>query len=146
MALYYSDSNKNLIKVAGNLGEQNVEHSEVIYDKDSSDSNINWGYTSGISGVFTKNIDLSKFSRLRIFVNNYEHGGITEFDVKSYPYNNSSGMTTVYSFVYDGGFYLYKIECSYKENILAFVTNRTSYVGVLNTMAGGYIYKIEGVY
>lgn len=67
MALYYSDDNKNLIKVAGNFSEPNVEHSEVIYDKDSTDSNINWGYTNGIATSRTvSGKDFSKYKKLRV--------------------------------------------------------------------------------
>lgn len=54
-----------------------VEHIETIYDKSSSDSNINWGYTNGlkasnqVDGVlsFTSPIALNVNKKYRIYVN-----------------------------------------------------------------------------
>ena len=52
-----------------NLSQMRIE---VVYNKDSSDSNINWGYTSGIQGstsAITK--DLSKFKMLFVYYQCY---------------------------------------------------------------------------
>ena len=61
MALYISDANGKLNKIAGNYRDDDtVEHSEVIYDKTSSDANINWGYTGGIPSGTTISKSFSK--------------------------------------------------------------------------------------
>lgn len=52
-----------------NLSQMRIE---VVYNKDSSDSNINWGYASGIQGstsAITK--DLSKFKMLFVYYQCY---------------------------------------------------------------------------
>lgn len=50
-----------------------IEKVETIYDKSSSDSDINWGYTGGIVGGNTIEKDLSKYKYLRVYclLNNY---------------------------------------------------------------------------
>ena len=62
---------------------------ETIYDRTSSDSNINWGYTSGI--IFKtqtiSNKNFTKYKRLRIYCNWNENennwfGATTHFDVE----------------------------------------------------------------
>lgn len=69
MALYYSDENNNLHKVAGNFYlPDNIERVETIYDKDSNDPNINWGYTSGIIGNSVIQRDISKYKKLIAYV------------------------------------------------------------------------------
>lgn len=65
---------------ASNLTEENVaswqekltiERSEIVYDKDSTDSVLNWGYTSGISagnsGITVSGKDFSKYKKLKIY-------------------------------------------------------------------------------
>lgn len=57
---------------------QNVEHVEVIYDKDSTDANINWGYTNGFKAEWESNgnvtishsiSNFNKYNKLRIYAN-----------------------------------------------------------------------------
>lgn len=51
-----------------------VDKTKVIYDVKSNDTNVNWGYTSGlIDGTHITNLNLSKYKRLKIYY---------------YPYNN----------------------------------------------------------
>lgn len=45
-----------------------IEFVEIIYDKDSEDENLNWGYQSGIKGGTTiRGKDITKYKRLRIY-------------------------------------------------------------------------------
>lgn len=77
MALYISDANGKLNKIAGNYGyDSTVEHSEVIYDMNSTNPNINWGYTSGIrpttsTGVQINGKSISKYKYLKVYYVRY---------------------------------------------------------------------------
>lgn len=152
MALYYSDSNKNLIKVAGNLGEQNVEHSEVIYDKDSSDSNINWGYTSGIlSDTSVTGKDFSKYKRLRVsccckksIKSDDTFGRNVVFEIDLTHFNGFEYTTTYRPAYYTGN--------DYNQSIIFVVTEDKTkmtfvcYGNAVKVTEDTYIYKIEGIY
>ena len=83
---------------------QDVEHIETIYDMSSSDSNINWGYTSGIrasaqvDGVlsFTSPIALNVNKKYRIYVN--WGGDINIFTASVNQYGNRiSGCSAVWA-------------------------------------------------
>lgn len=77
----YTDcENIGALTNASNLSDENVaswkekltiERSEIVYDKDSTDSVLNWGYTSGIEGGTTgttiSNKDFNKFKKLKIY-------------------------------------------------------------------------------
>ena len=85
-------------------GIADVEHIETIYDMSSSDSNINWGYTSGIKaseqvdGVlsFTSPIALNVNKKYRIYVN--FGGDISLFDVVKNQYDDRmSGCSAVWA-------------------------------------------------
>lgn len=68
MSLYYSDANKNLHKVAGNINlPTNVERVELVYDMSSSDSNINLNHKSGIPALTKVNVDLTKYKKLIVY-------------------------------------------------------------------------------
>lgn len=92
---FITDENGNLIEFTGvqaltyknkaekdasNLTEENVaswqekltiERSEIVYDKNSTDSAINWGYTSGLSagnkGITVSDRDFSKYKKLKFY-------------------------------------------------------------------------------
>lgn len=73
-------TNISALADASNLTEENVaswqeklgcERNEVVYDMTSSDSNFNWGYTSGISagntGITVSGKDFSKYKKLKFY-------------------------------------------------------------------------------
>lgn len=152
MALYYSDSNKNLIKVAGNLGEQNVEHSEVIYDKDSSDSNINWGYTSGIlSDTSVTGKDFSKYKRLRVSccckkstISSDTFGRNVVFEIDLTHFNGFEYTATYRPAYYTGD--------DYSQSTIFIVTEDKTkmtfvcYDSAVKVTEDTYVYQIEGIY
>lgn len=153
MALYYSDSNKNLVKVAGNFSEQNVEHCETIYDKDSSNSDINWGYTSGIvSNTSITGKDFKKYKRLRLSCcckngtdKRDTFGRNTVFEIDLTTFNGFEYVATCRPAYYDGHDYRYSV-------IFVITKDKTtmSYVCYDGedklTTDINFLYKIEGIY
>lgn len=136
-----------------------LEKVELVYDKDSADSSINWGYTNGInsgSGSIAK--DLTKYKHLRIYfacyyVSSSNHGVTSNMlilDLSNEHGTNNicySGMITPYyasnGFVTNMG-----IMAEYNLNSKTFFAS-LFYQG--NAQTGGapngyYVYKIEGVY
>ena len=152
MALYYSDENNNLHKVAGNFYlPDNIERVETIYDKDSTDSNINWGYTSGMQGVTITDKNFTKYKILRIYYCNkngsiendsWGRNNIIELDLTKYinfNYSTSNQLRYItYTQNYNGGI------------IVKVNSDKTSFAVVItddvNASSTSYVYKIEGVY
>jgi hypothetical protein len=66
MAVYKTDANKNLVKVAGNYSGFKVE---TIYDMSSNNSSLNWGYTGGIPTGTSISKDFTKYKYLKIYCN-----------------------------------------------------------------------------
>ena len=141
-----------------------VEHIETIYDMSSSDSNINKGYTSGISGNTTiQNLNFSKYKRLKIYSRDYWGTvgiGEIDFSVVSKYGNFYSGMAIVGNRYYndDNGdvftemiyFHRYKVNSS-KTTFNLIVecrswTNQPSCSGEMKSDTDNIVFKIEGVY
>lgn len=61
----YQEWNGKIIHEKDIIG---FEHVETIYNKYSTDSNINWGYTSGIPSNTYVDYDFSRYEKLRITV------------------------------------------------------------------------------
>ena len=156
MALYYSDNSGNLVKVAGNYEpEKNIEHFEVIYDKDSSDSNLNWGYTAGIitgdseTGYISH--DFTKYKRLRVYYcaknstlisDTFGRNNIIEIDLSkfiNFEYSATNIIRyAVYTENYTGG-----IIVKVNESKTSFAVVVTDNIIAENK---SFVYKIEGVY
>ena len=149
MALYYSDENNNLHKVAGNFYlPDNIERVETIYDKDSNDPNINWGYTSGFKNISVTGKNFSKYKILRAYFtkNENSNANILEVGIRRDVSEN-----------------IVRSEATQDVDLISTGTNlRSLYIAVesnssiaFNYIAGNsdyyraenaYCYKIEGVY
>lgn len=148
---------------ASNLSAANVtswknkcafEQVDLLYDKDSSDSSINWGYTSGIQSGVAINKSFTKYKQLRIYFQCYfassTNHGVTSSCViidcqnaKGSPAYFYAGMNTPY---YSGSYaYNMGIMCQLKEtkDLLYCFMN---YNGQTQINSQYYVYKIEGVY
>lgn len=153
MALFYSDANKTLHKVAGNINlPTNVERVDVVYGKNSNDPNINWGYTSGLpSGTNVTGKDFNKYKYLRVYVRisfltGFYYVDLTQTDVSRYDAGN------VFNFGFESSAtnYLFVGTCTVNGEKTSITVN--SYIEWLNdghTYAPAdayYTYKIEGIY
>lgn len=164
MSLYYSDANKNLHKVAGNINlPTNVERVDVVYDKDSSDASINLGYTGGVQNLQEVNIDLSKYKKCNAYLNLYESGNfasgsgnrndILQIDLLTNRIeNNLSVATNTFGYIYYfdetwnvNSSQLFMARIDYNHLTKTFVP-KLAYDGQLVTSSNYYIYKIEGIY
>jgi len=125
----------------------NLEFVETIYDNTSTDSNINWGYTSGIKGnVVINNKDFSKYKMLRVYsVINWNCNmfiiDLTRLNKNYTKFYGSTGNPRV-----DGSVYHF-ISCGFvnseKTSInFTYYRNTTIY----NNDNSYFCYKIEGVY
>lgn len=138
---------------------EDVEHIETRYDKNSSDSNINWGYTSGIqlNGEVTGK-DFSKYKKLNVYLNGAFVNCIIQIDL-------TTPVPRIYKagYSYYGGTVVVNTDApSYILKMAVLVsTDKTSinfYIcGYQNVQGGGAfnnaeqseqyaIYKIEGVF
>ena len=110
---------------ASNLSEENVvnwqnkcgfERNKVIYDADSEDSVLNWGYTSGLPNgeVITHSIDPS-FKGLKLLINQDYRNSILYIDLtKKDPasgIDNYIGVNCYYAYTQNGFLYLYQATC-----------------------------------
>lgn len=163
MSLYYSDANKNLHKVAGNINlPTNVERVETIYDKDSSDASINLGYTGGVQNLQEVNIDLSKYKKANVYLNLFEFNNfasgsgnrndILQIDLSTNRIeNNLSVATNTFAYIYydetwrANSSQLFIARIDYNHLTKTFVP-KLAYDGQLVTSSSYYIYKIEGIY
>lgn len=126
-----------------------VEHIETVYDMTSSDSSINWGYTSGIIGLTSvENKDFSKYKKL--IVHSYSIGISLETDIdltNEHPTRFVGSAVGLSSDNID----LQCIKCKVDSTKTTFTVQN---MGFYNTngfnernSGGGYmVFKIEGVY
>ena len=153
MALYYSDENKTLHKVSGNINlPTNVERVEVVYDKTSDDPNINWGYKTGLPTKSTvTGKDFSKYKYLKIYVYISGAAGVYYVDLTQKQTTKYLGLN-IFSFGYESSStnYLFKSACyvaADKTSIelyteIVWLTDGHTY----SSPDAYYVYKIEGVY
>ena len=121
---------------------------ETIYDKDSTDPNINWGYTSGFKNISVTGKDFSKYKILRAYFTKNENSNANILEV---------GIRR------DASENIVRSEATQDVDLTATGTNlRSLYITVesnssiaFNYIAGNsdyyrdenaYCYKIEGVY
>ena len=127
--------------------QDKCEKVEVIYDQSSSDSNINWGYTSGIMGGTTiNNLNFSKYKKLIFYCKCFDlqANAIMSLDSSHY---GTYHISAINDRIEDGSEYrtIFNIEISSTKDSLInlhFWQNTVSKDG-LNTFI---IIKIEGVY
>lgn len=141
-------TNENIASWANKLGCENVENVETVYDKDSNDANINWGYTSGFKNISITGKDFSKYKILRAYFtkNESSNANILEVGIR----RDISGN-------------IIRSEATQDVDLITTGTNlRSLYIAVesnssiaFNYIAGNsdyyrnenaYCYKIEGVY
>lgn len=129
-----------------------VERVETIYDKDSANASVNWGYTSGItSGTSVTGKDFSKYKRLRIYYcakngsvasDSWGRNNILEIDLSNlinFGYSASSKLRYLKaSDNYDGSTVV-TINSSKTEFLLSMLDGT-------NNNTSSFTYKIEGVY
>ena len=153
MALYYSDENNNLHKVAGNFYlPDNIERVETIYDKDSTDSNINLGYTNGLTDATTINFNVSKYKKLIAYYRIWGNHFTCECDLTHIGIDNNYNSFNTGVIVYDNsglGTLADVLNCkvnSGKNQITIGVYFLQISNGNVGTTSGYYCYKIEGIY
>lgn len=134
------------------------EQVEVIYDKDSLDSNLNWGYTSGIKNNATINKNLSKYKKLNI----YMISGDINFTTTYTPVCCTIDLTHLTDNAYIGGlfmynswsfhsttnlsqFFMYRFSVNEAKSNFATVFKNGTTSSISNDTIS-YIYKIEGGY
>ncbi len=138
------------------------ERVETIYDKDSTDPNINLGYTSGIQNQQEVNIDLSKYKKCNAYLNLYEfdnfangsgnRNDILQIDLTTNRIeNNLSVATNTFAYIYyDANKWavnkseLFMVRIDYNHTTKNIIP-KLAYNGQLVTSPNYYIYKIEGV-
>ena len=128
--------------------QDKCEKVEVIYDQSSSDSNINWGYTSGFKNISVTGKDFSKYKILRAYFTKNENSNANILEV---------GIRR------DASENIVRSEATQDVDLITTGTNlRSLYIAVesnssiaFNYIAGNsdyyqdenaYCYKIEGVY
>lgn len=151
---------------ASNLNDANVtswknkcsfKQIALLYDKDSSDSSINWGYTSGIQGSTTPiTKDLTAYKSLLIYYQCYfssqnNAGGNANcliIDLERITDNYSIAGNEV-SYFYNNapnGMNRFSIQAKYNHSTqrLNFLFGYSSGAELANSQY--YVYKIQGVY
>lgn len=114
-----------------------IEKTDLLYDMSSSNSSINWGYTSGISDS-TISKDFSKYKFLRLFVSNC---GIFEAEISK----TFRQIAQAYNLGANGAQYVYGFYGTIESTSITFKS------AVFTGQEEGvpewiYLYKIEGVY
>lgn len=144
-------------KDASNLSSANItswantckfKRYDIIYDMSSSDSTLNWGYTSGLRG-WIYNRDFSKYSQLKLYYvcktgsqfDSWGSNNVIEIDLthfRNWYFTATNKLRYLAdSQNYDGSVMFYVGQN--KDSICALFMDGTNSVT-------GYIYKIEGVY
>ena len=83
--------------------DDKVEKVETIYDMNSTNANINWGYTSGIGTGITINKDFSKYKMLRCQYQSYNNAvvGFCDLTTPTNP-SDTTGRYMLYAVGYVG--------------------------------------------
>lgn len=158
--LALADMTKKAEKDGSNLTDADVEswqdkcsfeRVETVYDKDSTDANINWGYTSGIQSSTIADKNFTKYKKLRIYYCNknsniendsWGRNNIIELDLTkhiNFDYSASNQLRYIaYTQNYNGGI-IVKIN-SEKTSFAVVITDEN------NASNNSFVYKIEGVY
>lgn len=160
MALYEVLEDGTIVPKAGKtVGNLGCLRTEVVYDKNSSDSNKNWGYTRGIKGgVTVSGKDFSKYSQLKIYVNSTNIQYIYEMDLttKAYKYVVVEALSE-YPYVTGSSSPAYDAPANDMRSICAVSDDKTKFYHFTTGYNNGatyterndygyyYIYKIEGI-
>lgn len=144
-------------RVIHELDIADVEHCEVIYNKDSSDSSINWGYTDGIiSANGFINRDLLKYKKLRCNVRfiptttlDVSSGyGSVIVDLEQLMGDSYVGSNTFIAFFETNTLFTFtaKVMVPSSKNGIQFLDVYSAANGSYNNVAIGALTKIEGIY
>lgn len=145
-------TDENVASWTNKLGCENVENVKTIYDKNSTDPNINLGYTSGLTNGLsvTGSFDTENVKSYLVTVRMNAINFCLRYDPNTYSegtYTNSFGQLGYVIFEDNsvGYFYtcsMYITSSTIKVNKLGFWRNSTT----LNTNATFYVSKIEAIY
>ena len=144
----YSDlsnfANKDLSNVT-----TSILRSKVIYDMTSPDSELNWGYTSGIQGSATKidvsSKNLSSYKKLMIYVSLNGNSHCFYIDLEEDDENELNGGAIFPNYSGTAGLYAEARVYNFTEFKL-YVGNFSNGKTAKNETYGYFCYKIEGVY
>lgn len=141
--------------VMTNSEDSNISclRTEVVYDMTSSDANINWGYTSGITNNTTvTNKDFNKYKKLIVYAEIADStNGIAEIDLMQ---KNGTGSqyngNNLVMFGYETSTANYVFQCggfvnSDKTSFTAVSKLRFIPTGATVTDSAYFVYRIEGV-
>ena len=149
-----TDLNNKADKNASNLSNENVEswkeklgykNIETVYDMGSTDSKLNWGYTSGLRGNTNYNKDLLKYKKVITTFYSYEGDvGIAVMDLETA--KNPRAWLYVATRV-DGTTYsqIYPVSYNKQDKILYIGTIWENTTNQSNSTNFG-VSKIQGVY
>lgn len=121
--------------------DDKVERVETIYDMNSTDSNINWGYTSGIGTGVTINKNFSKYKMLRCQYQSYNNAIVAFCDLTTPTTpSDTTGRYLLYAVGYIGS--------GYQELISVINLGKTTLTTYLpgSGVQAAKITKIYGVY
>ena len=143
-------------KDASNLSSSNVdswqnkcgfERVETVYDKDSADPNINWGYTSNITpGASITGKDFTKYKALRFYCWGGYRGDVIVADLTNEHDGHYFATAPIGAGADGAGVNIQYFYISIKSNKTEFSFSAFNYYGTSYTNYSGYISKIEGVY
>ena len=142
---------------ASNLTEENVaswqnkcgfERVETLYDMHSTDPNINWGYSSGITGgsdvYLPEDFSAKNYKRLEISFTIWDvPSGVVLIDLSNY-YNEITRVMWSANSVENGTIYQYSFSCKYNKTTRRLepsfweginIKNNTANFAVLNIKA-----------
>lgn len=142
----------NVTSWKSKLGLSGVESATLLYDKSSSDANINWGYTDGIVGGTTLNKpEFMNYKRIRFYI--LFVGNQTEIDeldmLMPVPKSTAHRRTGSAALSLDEPNSVYTSNIVYNTSSYAFwfelgFLKGTSY-NARNNNSEYFIYKIEGI-
>lgn len=128
-----------------------MEEVETIYDVNSDDINLNWGYPSGIyNGTTINGKDFTKYKKLRLITGVFWSGrinrtAIVEISLEPNASNVNAGGSVVCSY-FEGTFYNYLVECRLNTEKTSITFDAYRVTNNTNTSSGFVVLnKIEGV-
>lgn len=126
----------------------NTDKCEIVYDMSSTDSTLNWGYTSGIQGsVSVSGKDFSKYKKLRYYCSRYGFVSIGIIDLEGVQRQEAYRSKSTQADVESSTNYVTTFTVSVNSEKTSFkVDSVYQNTGGKNNNTGYYIYKIEGVY
>ena len=123
----------------------------VLYDKNSTDASVNLGYTAGVTGYLNLMMDLTPYSRLRVFCSLYASDVQKEIDLVN---RQRTDISFVASHTNAKNFYLFKVNIPTNKARLSTMaysiwtwdaTNSVLSVEQGKSNDNIFVYRIEGI-